>query len=85
LHETVKFAKENGFTHFSTTLNLSPYKDINFINELSKKLAEENNLQYLEFNFDKQERFELLNKAKRLAQHLNLYHQKYCGCVYSMK
>ena len=84
LQETVKFAKENGFTHFLTTLNLSPYKDINFINELSKKLAEETNLQYLEFNFPKQERFELLNKAKKLAQPLDLYHQKYCGCLYSI-
>ena len=84
LKETVKFAKENGFTHFSTTLNLSPYKDIIFINKLSNQLAQENNLQYLEFNFDKQERFELLHKAMKLAHSLNLYHQKYCGCLYSI-
>jgi len=80
LKETVKFAEENGFDCFSTTLNLSPYKDIDFINQKAKESSDK----YLEFNFDKQERFELLNKAKKLAQPLNLHHQKYCGCLYSV-
>ena len=82
LKETVMFAKENGFDYFCTTLNLSPYKDINFINKLGRKLAEENNLRYLEYDFSKQERFELLQKAKQLTK--EYYHQKYCGCLYSI-
>ncbi len=84
LRETAKMAKEQGFGAFSTTLNLSPYKDIDFINQKGRELAQEFRIKYLEFGGDRNKRFELSRKAQQLAKPLTLYPQKYCGCVYSI-
>ncbi len=83
LRETAKIAKEQGFEAFSTTLNLSPYKDVNFINQKGRELGQEFRVKYLEFGLSKEERFKLSREAQQKAKPLQLYHQKYCGCVYS--
>jgi len=85
LERTAKEAKEYGFTHFSTTLNLSPYKNIGFINKISQSLAANYNLNYVFFDLNKKERFQLLNKTKEKSKELNFYRQKYCGCNFSKK
>lgn len=85
LRETARMAKEKGFGAFTTTLNLSPYKDTEFINKKGKELAKEFGVKYLNFDLDRNKRFELSRKAHQLAKPLALYHQKYCGCVYSKR
>ena len=84
LRETAKMAKEQGFGAFSTTLNLSPYKDVDFINQKGRELAQEFGVKYLEFGLSRDERFRLSREAQQRAKPLQLYHQKYCGCVYSI-
>lgn len=85
LKETAKIAQEQGFEAFTTTLNLSTYKDTKFINWKGEELAKEFGIKYLNFDFDRSKRFGLSRKAHQLAKPLSLYHQKYCGCVYSKK
>lgn len=77
LKKTVEFAKENNFYYFSTTLITSPQKDKNLIDMIANKIAKENNVNYFtlkEISFLKRE------KIKKL----NIYSQKYCGCIYSI-
>lgn len=85
LRETARMAKEQGFKAFTTTLNLSPYKDTEFIDRKGKELAKEFGIKYLNFDLDRNKRFELSRKAQQLAKPLSLYQQKYCGCVYSKR
>ena len=65
LEETARVAKNKGFTHFSTTLNISPYKDIITINFMAKTISEKNAVSYLDFYLSKEERFKHLNSARK--------------------
>ena len=76
--ETAKFAAENGFDSFCTTLLVSPYQN----HELLRKTAEEAAKKYgVEFLYrDFRPRF---REGQAKARELGLYMQKYCGCVFS--
>ena len=78
LEQTAKYAKENGFDSFSTTLLVSPYQNHEALKELGEKLAEKYGIQfvYRDFRIGFRE-----GQAK--ARELELYMQKYCGCVFS--
>lgn len=84
LEKTAQKAKELGFEAFSTTLNTSPYKDIDFINQIGKQLSRKYGIQYLEFNLAKDERYRFHHQAQK-SKELGLYRQKYCGCLFSKK
>ena len=78
MENSAKRASELGYQEFSTTLLFNPHKDFKFIAEVGKKNAE---LQNLSFIFPKLAHDYWGNKKK--AKDLNLYFQKYCGCVFS--
>ena len=80
-HTAVK-AKELGFSHFTTTLTVSPHKDAKAIIMLGNDLASKYSLKFLDQDFKKQDGFK---KACALSKELNLYRQEYCGCEFSMK
>ena len=40
MENSAKFAKENGFDYFTTTLSISPYKNADWINEIGSKLQD---------------------------------------------
>lgn len=85
MEKTAQKAKELGYHSFSTTLNLSPYKDIDFINKIGKQLSQKYGIKYLEFNLTKDERYKLHHQAHKQNQELGIYSQKYCGCLFSKK
>jgi predicted adenine nucleotide alpha hydrolase (AANH) superfamily ATPase len=85
LEKTAELAKKLGFDYFSTTLNLSPYKDVDFANKTGKVSAGKYGLMYLELNLAKEERFRLSRLAHQKAKESGLYCQKYCGCLFSKK
>ena len=68
------------FDIFATTLTLSPHKDCEYINTIGKGLAMKYNTEYLPSNFKKNDGF---LKSVRRSKELNIYRQKYCGCIYS--
>ncbi|MDP2939293.1 MAG: epoxyqueuosine reductase QueH [Candidatus Omnitrophota bacterium] len=78
LKRVAKFAQENNFEYFSTTLLVSPYQDI----EIIKKIGDDIEKNYkIKFYFeDFRPGFKTAHDE---AKKLGLYCQKYCGCVYS--
>ena len=77
LGRVAKLTKEKGFSAFTTTLTVSPHKDSEAINEIGRGVG--TNL-FLTRDFKKQDGFK---RAQELAKKYNLYHQNYCGCIYS--
>lgn len=78
LEQTAKYAKENGYDSFSTTLLVSPYQNHEALKELGEELAKEYGLQFVYRDFRVGFR-----KGQAKARELGLYMQKYCGCVFS--
>lgn len=78
MEETARYAAEHGFTHFSTTLLVSPYQDHDGIRRASQELAERYGVQFLYRDFRPGFR-----EGQAKAREAGLYMQKYCGCVFS--
>ena len=82
LANTAKYAKENNYDLFSTTLSISPYKSSKIINDLGYQLAEEYQINFLYSNFKKENGYQ---NSIKISKDLELYRQDYCGCIYSKK
>lgn len=78
LEQTAKFAKENGYDAFTTTLLVSPYQNHEAIIEVANKMAEKYGLEFLYRDFRIGFR-----EGQAKARELGLYMQKYCGCLWS--
>lgn len=78
--KSAKYAKENNFDYFTTTLSISPYKNANWINEIGKKIENKIDIKYLYSDFKKKNGYK---RSLELSKEYNLYRQEYCGCVYS--
>ena len=78
LEQTVKYAKENGYDIFTTTLFVSPYQKHEEIKEICEQLAEKYNINFLYRDFRTGFR-----QGQAKARELGLYMQKYCGCIFS--
>lgn len=78
LEQTAKYAKENGYDGFSTTLLVSPYQNHEALKELGQKLAKEYGIEFIYRDFRVGFR-----EGQAKARELGLYMQKYCGCVFS--
>ena len=78
LFEAARFARDNGFESFSTTLLISPYQNHELLIETAQKAAEMFGVRFLYRDF--RPRF---REGQAKARELGLYMQKYCGCVFS--
>lgn len=77
LNETAKYASENGYNIFATTLTVSPHKNAEMINEIGEEVAKKYNVEYLSSNFKKNNGY---LRSLELSKQYNLYRQNYCGC-----
>ncbi len=82
LEGTAKFAKENGFDIFTTTLSVSPYKNHNLLNEIGNELSIKYQVEYYNANFKKNDGYK---RSVELSKSFDLYRQNYCGCEFSFK
>ena len=82
LEESAKYAKENGFDYFTTTLTISPYKRSDKLNEIGHELEEKFGINYLYSDFKKKNGYK---RSIELSHEYNLYRQDFCGCVYSVR
>ena len=83
LEETARYARENGYSHFCTTLTVSPHKNALLINRLGEELTRNyEGLTYLPSDFKKRNGF---GRSVEISKKHELYRQNYCGCVFSMK
>ncbi|MEG1606358.1 MAG: epoxyqueuosine reductase QueH [Clostridia bacterium] len=78
LEQTAKYARENGFDSFSTTLLISPYQNHALLRETGEKMAARYGVEFLYRDF--RPRF---REGQDKARALELYMQKYCGCLFS--
>jgi len=75
---SAKYAKEKGFTHFTTTLLVSPYQDQEALKEIGNKAAGAYGVEFYYEDFRTGFR-----AAHDKAKSEGIYCQKYCGCIYS--
>ena len=73
-----RYAAGHGFTHFSTTLLVSPYQDHEAIRRTAEALGARYGVGFLYRDFRPGFR-----QGQAKARELGLYMQKYCGCVFS--
>jgi predicted adenine nucleotide alpha hydrolase (AANH) superfamily ATPase len=80
LLNTAKYAKENSFDFFATTLSVSPHKNTERINEIGKETGAKLGIDFLERDFEKNNGYK---KSIELCKEFNIYRQNYCGCQFS--
>ena len=80
LDKTARFAKENGFEAFTTTLLGSPYQDQDTIKKIGEDVAKKYGLQFYFEDFRVG-----FKDAHNTAKAKGIYCQNYCGCVFSEK
>jgi len=78
LEQTVKYAKENGYDSFTSTLFVSPYQQHEKLIEICENLAKQYNINFVYRDFRTGFR-----EGQAKARELGLYMQKYCGCIFS--
>ena len=78
LEQTVKYAKDNNYYAFTSTLFVSPYQKHEELKRLCGEMAEKYNIEFLYRDFRVGFR-----EGQAKARELGLYMQKYCGCVFS--
>lgn len=76
--ETVRYASENGYDAFTTTLLVSPYQKHEELVQVCEELAAASGVKFLYRDFRVGFR-----EGQAKARELGLYMQKYCGCIFS--
>lgn len=82
LEESAKYAKENNYDYFTTTLTISPYKNSKVLNEIGNELSQLYGIKYLYSDFKKRNGYK---RSIELSHKYNLYRQDFCGCKYSIR
>jgi len=78
LEETAKYAKNNDYEAFTTTLLISPYQNHELIIKICDELSKKYDVKFLYEDFRPHFR-----DGQRIAREEGLYMQKFCGCIYS--
>lgn len=78
LERAARFASENGYDAFTTTLLYSKYQNHDAIRGIGERLGKEYKLDFLYRDFRQGWR-EGIEMSKKMA----LYRQQYCGCILS--
>jgi predicted adenine nucleotide alpha hydrolase (AANH) superfamily ATPase len=73
-------ASKLGFTHFTTTLLVSPYQNHNMIRDICERNAKKHKIEFFYNDFR-----ESFREGQQIAMENDLYRQKYCGCIYSFR
>jgi hypothetical protein len=78
LSKTVEIARQMNFGAFTTTLLISPDQKHDLLRGVGDELAKEKGIEFLYADLRKR-----YSDSRHLTKPLNLYHQQYCGCIYS--
>lgn len=73
-----KYAKENGYDAFCTSLLYSPYQDHEALKEVCEKLSKAFDIKFYYYDFRP-----FYREGQEEAKKLGIYMQKYCGCIFS--
>ena len=78
LEQTAKYAKENGYDCFTTTLLVSPYQKHEELKNIAEKIAKKYGL-----TFSYRDVRVGCREGQEKARELGLHMQKNCGCIFS--
>lgn len=78
MEEAARFAAENGFDSFLTTLLISPYQNHELLIQTGQEAAEK-----YKWSFCIGISRSVFRQGQEKARELGLYLQKYCGCIFS--
>lgn len=73
------YLQDSGFDAFTTTLTISPQKSAAVVNRVGQEIGGD---RFLVRDFKKKAGFQ---RATELSKKWALYHQNYCGCIYSLR
>ena len=78
LEAAARYAKENGFDAFSTTLLVSPYQKFDLIVHIAQEAAKKYDIPfyYEDYRLGYEE-------GVAISLELEMYRQPYCGCIFS--
>jgi len=79
LEKTAQAARDSGFDAFTTTLLASRHQEHQRIKEIAEEISRRHKVVFLYRDF----RTDDSREAKNLSRRLGLYHQNYCGCLFS--
>ena len=83
MRRTFEYAQNHNYDYVTTVMSISNRKNAEWINEIGEKLnLEYPNTEYLYADFKKGDGITLNDSMNK---DLNLYHQDYCGCIYSIR
>lgn len=82
LEEAARYARDEGFDYFTTTLSVSPHKDAGALNGIGGAMGEKYSVKYLYADFKKRDGYK---RSIELSARFGLYRQRYCGCKYSLE
>jgi hypothetical protein len=78
MEETAKFAAQNGYDSFTTSLLISPYQNHEAIADTARRMGEKYGVPFLYRDFRP-----LFQAGQDFAREHGMYMQKYCGCIFS--
>jgi len=79
LQKVAEWGKTNSFQYFTTTLTISPFQNKENIFLIGEQIADDNDMVFLKRNFQS-----FYRNSKDYSIEMNLYRQKYCGCLFSL-
>lgn len=82
LREAAEYAVSHGFDFVTTTLSISPLKDVEKLSAIGEKIEKEYPVSYLFSDFKKKDGYK---KSTEISREYQMYRQYYCGCVYSKR
>ena len=83
MEETFRYAQKHHYDYCTTVMSISNRKNADWINEIGEKLEQKYpDVKYLYADFKKGDG---ITKNDALNRKLDLYHQDYCGCIYSVR
>lgn len=82
VQKSVEFAKKIGENIITTTLLMSPKKQLKQLKKSLESIVKDNGLEYIFVDYRKDGG---TNEQFQLAKKDMLYHQNYCGCLYALQ
>ena len=81
MKEAFAYADKNAYDYFTTVMTISNHKNADYINYIGTKLSEV--YKHTRFLYADLKKDGGIDKNRQLNAKLDLYHQNYCGCIYS--
>ncbi|MBR3250073.1 MAG: epoxyqueuosine reductase QueH [Erysipelotrichaceae bacterium] len=82
MEETFRYACKHRYAYCTTVMSISNRKNADWINEIGEQLQKQYpNTTYLYADFKKDDG---ITRNEKMNKELGLYHQNYCGCIYSL-